>query len=263
MGLWLNQLDEPSKFSRVESKKICIDYLKTHFNNTLIPIDIQFQNYVFDTRVKTNDLWKYRLSPEANVVHTVCRIVFDKRKTPPHYKDRLIRCMEQSNSDELLKAFNMTLFKFGKKIFNKITEAMSPAFEDEKPINPFDFWSGANFKLKIRKVDGFWNYDKSEFEAPAALNQDDAVIKETWAKQYPLKPFLETANFKSYDDLKEKLNRVISGSKNTETASDIDLPPASGVAATMATTSVKSNEASSVDEDDDTLSYFSKLAEDE
>ena len=72
----------------------------------------------------------------------------------------------------------------------------------------------------------------------------------------------ETANFKSYDDLKEKLNRVISGSKNTETASDIDLPPAS-VAATMATTSVKSNEASSVDEDDDTLSYFSKLAEDE
>ena len=64
---------------------------------------------------------------------------------------------------------------------------------------------------------------------PAALNQDDAVIKETWAKQYPLKPFLETANFKSYDDLKEKLNRVISGSKNTETASDIDLPPASGV----------------------------------
>ena len=106
---------------------------------------------------------------------------------------------------------------------------MNPAFEDEKPFNPFDFWSGANFKLKIRKVDGFWNYDKSEFEAPAFLNQDDAVIKETWAKQHPLKPFLEAANFKSYDDLKEKLNRVISGSKNTETASDIDLPPAGGV----------------------------------
>tara|TARA_B100001113_G_scaffold302985_1_gene262682 strand:+ start:571 stop:1173 length:603 start_codon:yes stop_codon:yes gene_type:complete len=90
-------------------------YYKGYQPNTLIPIDIQFQNYVFDTRIKTNDLWKYRLSPEANVVHTVCRIVFDKRKTPPHYKDRLVRCMEQSNSDELLKAFNMTLFKFGKK----------------------------------------------------------------------------------------------------------------------------------------------------
>ena len=67
---------------------------------------------------------------------------------------------------------------------------MQPAFEDEKPFNPFDFWSGANFKLKIRKVDGFWNYDKSEFEAPSPLNADDAVIKETWAKQYPLKPCL-------------------------------------------------------------------------
>ena len=183
-----------------------------------------------------------------------------KRKRKLSYYSNILVVSDPRNADNEGKVF---LFKFGKKIFNKITEAMNPAFEDEKPFNPFDFWSGANFKLKIRKVDGFWNYDKSEFEAPAALNQDDAVIKETWAKQYPLKPFLETANFKSYDDLKEKLNRVISGSKNTETASDIDLPPASGVAATMATTSVKSNEASSVDEDDDTLSYFSKLAEDE
>ena len=183
-----------------------------------------------------------------------------KRKRKLSYYSNIYVVSDPQHPENEGKVF---LFKYGKKIFNKITEAMNPAFEDEKPFNPFDFWSGANFKLKIRKVDGFWNYDKSEFEAPAALNQDDAVIKETWAKQYPLKPFLETANFKSYDDLKEKLNRVISGSKNTETASDIDLPPASGVAATMATTSVKSNEASSVDEDDDTLSYFSKLAEDE
>tara|TARA_Y100000593_G_C4322140_1_gene344402 strand:- start:9263 stop:9865 length:603 start_codon:yes stop_codon:yes gene_type:complete len=83
--------------------------------NTLIPIDIQFQNYVFDTRVKTGNMWRYRLSPESNVVHTICRIVFDKKKTPPHYKDRLIRCMKDCDSDELLRAFNMTLFKFGKK----------------------------------------------------------------------------------------------------------------------------------------------------
>ena len=68
---------------------------------------------------------------------------------------------------------------------------MNPAFEDEKPFNPFDFWSGANFKLKIRKVDGFWNYDKSEFEAPSPLNVDDAVIKETWSKTISSKPFLE------------------------------------------------------------------------
>ena len=181
-----------------------------------------------------------------------------KRKRKLSYYSNIYVVSDPQHPENEGKVF---LFKYGKKIFNKITEAMNPAFEDEKPFNPFDFWSGANFKLKIRKVDGFWNYDKSEFEA-AALNQDDAVIKETWAKQHPLKPFLENANFKSYDDLKEKLNRVISGSKNTETA-DIDLPPAGGVAATMATTSVQSNEASSVDEDDDTLSYFSKLAEDE
>jgi len=90
-------------------------YYKGFRPNTLIPIDIQFQNYVFDKRIKTNDVWKYRLSPESNVVHTVCRIVFDKRKTPPHYKDRLERCIVDCNSDELLRAFNMTLFKFGKK----------------------------------------------------------------------------------------------------------------------------------------------------
>ena len=155
------------------------------------------------------------------------------------------------------------LFKFGKKIFDKITEAMQPAFEDEKPINPFDFWTGANFKLKIRKVDGFWNYDKSEFEAVSPISTDDEAIKGIWDKQYPLKPFLEAANFKSYDELKEKFNRVIAGSKNTETASEIDLPPTTGgVAAATATASVQSNEASGV-EDDDTLSYFSKLAEDE
>tara|TARA_Y100000593_G_scaffold93386_1_gene188076 strand:+ start:366 stop:968 length:603 start_codon:yes stop_codon:yes gene_type:complete len=91
--------------------------------NTLIPIDIQFQNYVFDKRVKTDDIWRYRLSPESNVVHTVCRIVFDKRKTPPHYKDRLIRCMKDCDSDELLRAFDMALFKFGKKAHELVMNA--------------------------------------------------------------------------------------------------------------------------------------------
>jgi len=103
---------------------------------------------------------------------------------------------------------------------------------------------------------------KSEFEAVSPLGTDDVKIKEIWSKQYPLKPFLETSNFKSYDDLKEKLNRVIAGSKNTETASEIDLPPSTGNA--VKTASVQSNEASkSVGDEDDTLSYFSKLAEDE
>ena len=101
--------------------------------------------------------------------------------------------------------------KFGKKIFDKITEAMQPAFEDEQPINPFDFWKGANFKLKIRKVDGYWNYDKSEFEGVTPLKESDDEIKAIWEKQHPLKPFVDPSNFKTYDELKEKLNRRITG----------------------------------------------------
>ena len=182
-----------------------------------------------------------------------------KRKRKLSYYSNIYVVSDPKHPENEGKVF---LFKFGKKIFDKITEAMQPAFEDEKPINPFDFWTGANFKLKIRKVDGFWNYDKSEFEAVSPISSDDEAVKGIWNKQYPLKPFLEAANFKSYDELKEKFNRVIAGSKNTETASEIDLPPTTGGVAATATTSVKSNEASGV-EDDDTLSYFSKLAEDE
>ena len=149
------------------------------------------------------------------------------------------------------------LFKFGKKIFDKITEAMQPAFDDETPINPFDFWKGANFKLKIRKVDGFWNYDKSEFEAVKPLAEDDEKIKAVWAKQYALQPFLAPDNFKTYDELKEKLNRVISGTRNTETVDN--------VAIASEPVAVKSEDVNmqskAKNEDDDTLSYFSKLAE--
>jgi|SRR6056300_1563131 len=154
------------------------------------------------------------------------------------------------------------LYKFGKKIFDKITEAMQPEFEDESPINPFDFWKGANFKLKIRKVDGYWNYDKSEFEAPSQVADADEKIDEIWKKQYALKPFLAASNFKSYDELKEKLNKVITGTRTVETAEDIDLPPMSSKP--VATTKeVIEEEVDTASDDDDNLSYFSKLAQDD
>jgi hypothetical protein len=143
------------------------------------------------------------------------------------------------------------------KVFDKITEAMQPAFEDEAAINPFDFWKGANFKLKIRKVDGYWNYDKSEFETPTDVATDDNAIKEIWAKQYALKPFLAADNFKTYDELKEKLNRVLAGARKTETVDNADLPPQSNGSAKSINNSVDASD------DDDTMSYFSKLAEDE
>ena len=156
------------------------------------------------------------------------------------------------------------LFKFGKKIFDKITEAMKPEFEDEKPINPFDFWEGANFKLKIRKVDGYWNYDKSEFDSVSAIADNDEKIEEIWNKQYPLTPFLAPENFKSYDELKSKLDKVLSGVRNTGTAEDVAIPPTATKPEPVATTETVA--APSVDDEDDgdeTLDYFSKLAEEE
>ena len=157
------------------------------------------------------------------------------------------------------------LFKFGKKIFDKITDKMQPAFEDEKAINPFDFWEGADFKLKIRKVDGFWNYDKSEFDSTKEIAENDEAIEGIWSKQYPLKPFLEESNFKSYDELKSKLDKVLTGSRNTGTVEDMVTPPSLSETKPepVVNETVADSSAVASDNDDETLSYFSKLAEEE
>ena len=150
------------------------------------------------------------------------------------------------------------LFRYGKKIFDKIMAAMQPEFEDETPINPFDFWEGANFKLKIRKVDGYWNYDKSEFDNVTALLDDDAKLDATWKTQYPLADFHAPSNFKSYEELKKRLDDVLSG---TITASAVSMMDEDVVE----TPSFKSEPEPSIpevsqEEDDDTMSYFQKLA---
>ena len=153
------------------------------------------------------------------------------------------------------------LFRYGKKIFDKIMEAMQPAFEDEEAINPFDFWNGANFKLKIRKVDGYWNYDKSEFEAPTALFDNDDDIEKVWKKEYPLVDFTAPTNFKSYDELKTRLNMVLAGTTTVGNVTTLmeDEPVVEPVVST------KEEPAPTVtvdDEDEDTMDYFQKLAED-
>ena len=146
------------------------------------------------------------------------------------------------------------LYRYGKKIFDKLMAAMQPEFEDETPINPFDFWEGANFKLKIRKVDGFWNYDKSEFETPSALG-DDSVIESVWKKQYSLKEFTASTNFKSYEELKTRLDAVLSGTVSVGNVTDTmdDEPIASPKVDTKPVESKQEDE-------DDTMDYFSKLA---
>jgi hypothetical protein len=146
------------------------------------------------------------------------------------------------------------LFKFGKKIFDKITEAMNPAFEDETAINPFDFWKGANFKLKIRKVEGYQNYDKSEFESPSALSNDDEELEKIWKQQHTLKDLVADKEFKSYDDLKNRLDKVLG--LNGETV------PAKTTVEQLKSAPKKTTETPPWDESvDEDMSYFSKLAE--
>ena len=152
------------------------------------------------------------------------------------------------------------LFRYGKKIFDKITAAMSPEFEDEKAINPFDFWEGANFKLKIRKVDGFWNYDKSEFEDTSKLFEDDSEADKVWKSQHSLAEFTAAPNFKSYDELKTRLDAVLSGTVKVGNVAD-DLDDAPVAKPKVDTKPVTTKVETPVVEEDDTLAYFEKLAE--
>ena len=137
---------------------------------------------------------------------------------------------------------------------------MQPAFDDEVAINPFDFWKGANFKLKIRKVDGYWNYDKSEFEAPTALFDNDDDIEEVWNKQYALNEFTAPTNFKSYDELKTRLNMVLAGT--TTVGNVTSLMEDEPVAAPVVKTVEEPAPTVAVDDEEDTFDYFQKLAED-
>ena len=148
------------------------------------------------------------------------------------------------------------LYKYGKKIWDKLNDQMNPEFEDETPCNPFDLWEGANFKIKIRKIDGFSNYDKSEFETTTPLDDDDSKMEEVWKTEHSLSEFTDPKNFKSYPELKEKLDRVLG--ITTGIAERDDVPFDGGKNFTPAQTSATA-ETDSPEE----LSYFSKLAEGE
>ena len=149
------------------------------------------------------------------------------------------------------------LYKFGKKIFDKVMEAMQPQFDDEEAINPFDLWKGANFKLKIRKVDGFWNYDKSEFDAVTPLLDTDAALEKVYDAEYPLKPFHEESNFKSYTDLKDKMERVLGQEHDNRTAEQV----ASDMTLSGADIDgVPFDDGKPITGATDTMEYFEKLA---
>ena len=156
------------------------------------------------------------------------------------------------------------LYKFGKKIYDKITAAMQPEFEDETPINPFDLWEGANFKLKICKVAGFWNYDKSEFDSPSALASDDAELEAVWKKEYSLTSFTAEDQFKSYEELSTRLNEVLGTNKRAAAPTvDSEEYEPSAVAAATPTPATRRAETAPTTSEDDQLSYFARLAEED
>ena len=150
------------------------------------------------------------------------------------------------------------LFKYGKKIFEKIQEQMNPEFEDENAVNPFDFWKGANFKLKIRKVEGYVNYDKSEFSAAAPLfDGDDVKLEEIWKKQYALKTFVDPKEFKSYPELKTKLVDAL----GNDIRSSGDDSPEETIEAEPRVRSNRKPIKTEVDEDVDVEQYLKSLGE--
>lgn len=193
-----------------------------------------------------------------------------KQKRQLNYYSNIYVVKDPANPANEGKVF---LFRYGKKIFDKLNDLMNPQFEDEKPINPFDLWQGANFKLKIRKVDGYANYDKSEFDSVAPLADDDDELERIWKSQYSLQELLDPKNFRSYDELKRRLDRALGHTTGSAPANtrqqwdedEDDTPPfqASAPQFKSAESKPAPTATSSFEEDDDDIEFFKKLAEDD
>jgi len=149
------------------------------------------------------------------------------------------------------------LYKYGKKIFDKINDLMNPEFEDETPVNPFDFWEGANFKLKIRKVEGFQNYDKSEFEKPSQLVEEEAELERRWKTQYKLNEFTDESNFKPFEELQERLKTVLGLDSPKVTQMYKTAEPST--APTQKPTTAEDYTGETTGEEDEEMSYFASL----
>jgi hypothetical protein len=193
-----------------------------------------------------NTLWNSGI--EAN------KEIARKQKRKLTYTANILVVSDPSNPEN---EGQIKLYKFGKKIFDKITEAMNPEFADETPVNPFDMWEGANFKLKIRNVEGYRNYDKSEFaEASALFDGDDEKLEALWKKEFSLKEFTEKSQFKPYDQLKVRLDKVLG-------FEGVVMPKTKAETAVLDT--FKEEDLSVIDakiaDGDDDLDYFKSLAD--
>jgi hypothetical protein len=200
-------------------------------------------------------LWNSGLEANKEIVR--------KRKRKLTYISNILVISDPKNPDNEGKVF---LFKFGKKIFDKITEAMNPEFEDETAINPFDFWEGANFKIKIRQVEGYRNYDRSEFDSPTALyDGDDDKLESLWKKEHSLKEFVKPSQFKTYDKIKERLNAVLGERGELPQREEDVIPESHKVKKTKSIEDIDDGSITlSFKEDSDSdLDYFKDLAEED
>jgi len=177
-----------------------------------------------------------------------------KQKRRLSYYSNIYIVKDPSNPANDGKVF---LYKYGKKIFDKLNEAMNPEFSDETALNPFDLWEGANFKLKIRQVEGYRNYDKSEFDKLSPLTEDDDELEKIWKSEHSLQKFLDRSNFKTYDELKSRLDRAVNAGRANVTK-NIEEEEAAPIIKSAPAVSApwQDNE----DELDDNLSFFKKLA---
>ena len=190
-----------------------------------------------------------------------------KQKRRLHYVANVYVVSDPKNPDNEGRVFK---YRFGKKIFEQLKEAISPAFEDENAINPFDLREGANFKIKIRKVDGYWNYDKSEFDSTSPLG-DEAMINSVFSQVHSLNEVIAPSEFKTYEELKEKLDRVLglSGAVSSSTAESIaedqeEVPWSNVNTGSVADEPVIASAESTTEHssEDDAMDYFKRLAED-
>jgi hypothetical protein len=192
-----------------------------------------------------------------------------KQKRRLKYHSNILVIKDPANPENEGKIF---LYAYGKKIFDKLNDLMNPQFEDEDAVNPFDFWEGANFRLKIRMVDGYPSYDKSEFDSPSALHDgDDEKLEEVYNNLHSLQELLDPKYFKSYEDLEARLHRVLGISDQTETRKvspktstvvededEEDLDVSAKVGKSKAAAEIPSSDVS--DDDDSDLAFFRELA---
>lgn len=198
-------------------------------------------------------MWNNGVESDKNIVR--------QRKRQLKYVANILVVQDPTNPENQGKVF---LFRFGKKIFDKIIDAMKPQFPDEQPIDPFNMWSGANFVLKIRKDGDYPNYDASQFKAPSPISEDDALLETIFNSQYDLSEWSDPKNYKTYDQLKQRLTLVLGetsatsprGRAKSQMELDDEIP-------SFEPRSVNATEPRGADEDDDVMAHFARLAAEE